>query len=114
MSTLNNKVTIKIQNLSSADKTSTTGTITEVKEFVDDVILERDNQEVEEPIGEQKDLKTSTEREKSEQITLDDTIKSNTEGTTITEEEITASTERPSNTETEEAVMETKDNNETS
>ena len=58
--------------MSSTDKTSTTGTITEVKELVEEVIPEKEQQA--DNIGEDEASKGIHGSEKSEQITLNDKI----------------------------------------
>ena len=57
--------------MSSTDKTSTTGTITEVKELVEEVIPEKEQET--DNNGEDEASKGINGNEKSEQLTLDDT-----------------------------------------
>ena len=68
--------------MSSEDKTSTTGTITEVKEFLEEDIPEKEHQDVDN-IGENKDLTGINGIEKSKDITLEinieETINAETE-----------------------------------
>ena len=75
----------KIQTQSSADKTSTTETITEVKELVEEVIPEKE--QTVDKIGEDKDLNGVKGTEKSEQITLNDTTEQNSEAINMDKEE---------------------------
>ena len=65
--------------MSSTDKTSTTGTITEVKELVEEVLPEKEQET--DNIGEDEASKGINGNEKSEQLTLDDTKEP--EGTNI-------------------------------
>ena len=68
--------------MSSTDKTSTTGTITEVKELVEEVLPEKERGT--DNIGEDEASKGINGNEKSEQLTLDDTKEpEGTEGTNI-------------------------------
>ena len=68
--------------MSSTDKTSTTGTITEVKELVEEVLPEKEQET--DNIGEDETSKGINGNEKSEQLTLDDTKEpEGTEGTNI-------------------------------
>ena len=68
--------------MSSTDKTSTTGTITEVKELVEEVIPEKEQET--DNNGEDEASKGINGNEKSEQLTLDDTKEpERTEGTNI-------------------------------
>ena len=68
--------------MSSTDKTSTTGTITEVKELVEEVLPEKEQET--DNIGEDEASKGINGNEKSEQLTLDDTKEpKGTEGTNI-------------------------------
>ena len=68
--------------MSSEDKTSTTGTITEVREFLEEDIPKKEHQDVDN-IGENKDLIRINGMEKSKDITLEiniqETINAETE-----------------------------------
>ena len=70
--------------MSSEDKTSTTGTITEVREFLEEDIPKKEHQDVDN-IGENKDLIRINGMEKSKDITLEiniqETINAETEET---------------------------------
>ena len=66
--------------MSSEDKTSTTGTITEVKEFLEEDVPEKGHQDVDN-IGGDKDLTGTNGIEKSKDITLEDTTEINIEET---------------------------------
>ena len=72
--------------MSSPDKTSTTGTITEVKEFLEEVPPEKEQHDVDNIEGD-KDLTGTNEIDKSANITLEDTTKLGIEETINAETE---------------------------
>ena len=107
--------------MSSPDKTSTTGTITEVKEFFEEVTPEKEQHD-DDNIGGDKDLTGMNGLEKSEDITLEDTTKINIEETTNVETEkeqsqitlddmtkLNTETEGTTNTETEDVKEDQKE-----
>ena len=67
------------------DKTSTTETITEVKDLVEEIIQEKE-QKIDK-IGEDYDSNGVNRTEKAEQMTLNDTTELNLEATNVDKEE---------------------------
>ena len=101
--------------MSSPDKTSTTGTITEVKEFLEEVTPEKEQHDVDNIEG-NKDLIGINGIEKSADITLEDTTKIdieetiNAEAETETEEQRQITSDDASKLNTEETTStETED-----